>query len=157
MLFSLQLINGGNIETRTFTLMWSCRLRSYMALYSSMIFFRSTSHRLTSTLSRVSSQVPRRCATHSQSSDQGTALQCSADNRSNSVCLKSVDCQRDLKLSFKTWRKIETTLRQRHSFVQYTHKSILAVIQTYFHGLVELLSKERRCVPGTFHLKKRPT
>lgn len=65
----------GNIATKTCTIMCSCRLKSYMALYSSRIFFRSTSERLTSTLSRVSSQVPWRCATHSLSSDKCTTLQ----------------------------------------------------------------------------------
>lgn len=68
----------GNMAAKTCTCMCSCRLKSYMALYSSMIFFRSTSERLTSTLSRVSSQVPWRCGTSSPSSDKCTTLQHSA-------------------------------------------------------------------------------
>lgn len=75
----------GNMVTKTCTCMCSCRLKSYMALYSSMIFFRSTSERLTSTLSRVSSQVPWRCATSSPSSDKCTTLQQHSAHTGNTV------------------------------------------------------------------------
>lgn len=64
-----QNIKGGIIQIKifNFTSRCSCRVIPYMALYSSRIFFRSTSDRLTNTLSSVSSHVPWPCGTESWS------------------------------------------------------------------------------------------